>query len=150
MIELRIVQRMIRRGLLAGPAVVAAAFVAGGLRAAISALIGVALALANLWLAGRIIGGVAENRPELLMAAGVASLAVGLVLVVASALVLQRLDAVDFAVTGVVFALGHLALVTWEAADAFLRIDPQTRPNAPATPLEETRGGLGRTAEERS
>jgi hypothetical protein len=136
---------MIRRGLLVSPAVVAAALAVGGLRSSLSALLGVTLALVNLWLAGRIIGGVAENRPELLMAAGLASLAVGLVLVVVSALTLRRFDGADFTVTGVVFALGHLVLVTWEAADAFLRIDPSTHTGLGGSAQQP--GGFGRTAE---
>lgn len=128
------VRRMIVRGLLLAPVVVAGPWLLGGGPASLSAGLGVVLVVLNLALAGRIIGGVAENRPDLLMAAAMAALTVGLVLVVVAAQVLEQIRIVDFAITGVVFAGGHLALVTWEAADAFLKIDSTDRQDVPAPP----------------
>lgn len=115
------VKRMIKRGLILTPLVVAlAAF--GGSGWAFSAAIGMGFALFNLWLTGRIIGGMAENRPELVAIAGFAAFILSLVLLTVAALVIKQVEWLVFPVTGVVLIGAHVTLVTWEAADAFLKL----------------------------
>lgn len=127
MIELEMVRRMIRRGLLFAPLVIAFLWAVGGPRYALSAAAGIALTLVNLWLAGRIIGGLAENRPELLVVGGIGALAVGMGLVIVSLLVLRSIEYLNLTVVGLVLIGGHLGVVLWEAADAFLKIDPEEK-----------------------
>lgn len=127
MIELAMVKRMVRRGLLLGPVAAIAVGLLGGLDYGISSAVGIALALTNLWLAGRIIGGLAENRPELLLAGAFAAFFLGFAFLAGAAIVLSRTGWVDFPVAGVTMIAAHLFLVTWEAADAFLKLPPQDR-----------------------
>jgi hypothetical protein len=118
-IELRMAHRMVIAGTLAAPGVVVALWAFGGAPAALSGAVGVAMALANLWLAARIIGGVAERAPQLLLGAALVAFGAGLALLTALALGLQALDIVSFRVTGFVLIGAHLGLVLWEAARRF-------------------------------
>lgn len=104
------------------PAIVVAIAFSGGPAWAISAAIGIALTLGNLWLAGRIIGGVAENAPQMLLPAGMAAFLGGMLILIGVALGLKRIDYLEFAVTGITLVVLHLVLVTWEAADSFLKL----------------------------
>lgn len=133
MIELQMVKRMIRRGLYLGAPLVVVLAIAGGTSWAVSGLIGLALTLANLWLAGRIIGGMAENRPEMLLPAGMAAFGIGLIMLTISAVVLKRIDSLEFAVTGITLVGVHLTLVLWEAADAFLKLPSKKNEPSPST-----------------
>jgi hypothetical protein len=128
-IELALVYRMIRRGLLLSPIVIAVLAVFGGVEWALSAAIGMALALANLWVAARIIGGVVENRQELVMVAAFAAFILGLALLTVAAIVIKKIESLYFPVTGFVLIGAHMTLVTWEAADRFLRLP---KPGDPA------------------
>lgn len=119
------VKRMIRRGLLLAPVVIAALAVAGGLEWGLSAAIGLAFTIGNLWLMGRLLGGMAENRPELLTMAGFAAFILSLALLAVVAVVIKEIESLYFPVTGLVLIGAHLTLVTWEAADAFLKL-PKT------------------------
>lgn len=127
------VKRMVRRGLLLGPIAVLALGLLGGLDDAASAAAGIALTLANLWLAGRIIGGLAENRPELLLAGAFAAFLFGFAILAVGLVVLRRAAWVDIPVAGLSLIGAHLTLVTWEAADAFLKLPPQDRSTASST-----------------
>ena len=131
------VRRMIRRGLLFAPLVIATLWVMGGPRYGAAAAAGIALTLANLWCAGRIIGGLAENRPELLVVGAIAALVVGMGFVVVGLLVLRSIEYIDLTVAGLVLIGSHLGVVIWEAADAFLKIDGEKKRSLTATP--ETR-----------
>ncbi len=126
MIELRIVHRMLRRGLMLAPLILGGLALLGGGRAALSGAAGLFFSLLNLWVAGRVIGGIAENRPQLLVAAAMTAFTVGLLGLTVAAVLLKRTDAVDFTITGVVLVGVHLFLVTWEAADAFLKMPVQS------------------------
>jgi hypothetical protein len=127
LIELRMVQRMARRGLALGPVVVGGLAIAGALTGgagtalewALSGAVGLAMTLGNLWLAAVIIGGVAERAPHLLMGAALATFALGLILLTGVAFVLQKTGAVFFPVTGFVLVASHLGLVLWDAAGAY-------------------------------
>ena len=113
------VYRMVKRGALMAPFVVAPFFIWGGVEAGLSALIGIAMALFNLLLAGRIIGGVAENKPGMLLPAAMIAFMLGLAVLVAIAFGLEALDFVTFKITGLVLIGMHLVLVLWEAATAY-------------------------------
>jgi hypothetical protein len=125
-IELAMVKRMIKRGLLLAPVVIAALAAFGGLEWGLSAAIGMAFTIGNLWLMGRLLGGMAENRPELLTMAGFAAFILSLALLVVVAVVIKKIDSLYFPVTGLVLIGAHLTLVTWEAADAFLKLPKTT------------------------
>lgn len=126
MIELQMVKRMARRGLLIAPFVVIAMAAFGGARYGLSAAVGIAMTLLNLWLSGWIIGGVAERNPELLLPAGLATFTLGLLLLTGVALGLRAADVVYFPVTGIVLVGSHLLLVLWEAAGAYGHADGKT------------------------
>jgi hypothetical protein len=126
-IELQMVRRMALRGLLLAPFVVVAVAALGGLRYGLSAAVGIAMTLLNLWLSAWIIGGVAERNPELLMPAGLATFTLGLLLLTSIALGLRAADLVYFPVTGIVLVGSHLVLVLWEAAGAYGHVEkPRT------------------------
>jgi hypothetical protein len=122
-IELQMVRRMATRGLLIAPFVVIAVALFGGTRYGLSAAVGIALTLLNLWLSGWIIGGVADKSPELLLPAALATFTLGLLLLTGIALGLRAADLVYFPVTGVVLVGSHLLLVLWEAAGAYGHVD---------------------------
>jgi hypothetical protein len=122
-IELQMVRRMAFRGLLIAPLVIAVLAAFGGVRYGVSAAAGLAMTLLNLWLSGRIIGGVAEKNPELLLPAGLATFTLGLLLLTGIALGLRAADLVYFPVTGIVLVGSHLLLVLWEAAGAYEHAD---------------------------
>lgn len=124
MIELQMVARMMKRAVVVAPFVCAALAVFGGWDYALSGAIGFALTIANLWLSARIIGGVAEKSPQLLVPAALATFTLGLVLLVAVALLLRSIEAVYFPVTGFTLIAAHLVLVLWEAAGAYDHAQP--------------------------
>lgn len=116
MIELQMVYRMIRRGvILAGP-VALLLVLWGGVTYAVSGAAGLALALLNLWLAGRIIGGVADTNPQLLLVAGMGTFVLGLMVLTGLAWGLRSFEIISFPVTGVTLVTAHLGLVLWEAS----------------------------------
>lgn len=130
MIELEMVRRMATKGLVISPFVVAVLWLLGGPRWGISAAIGLGMALANLWLSARLIGGVAERNPALLVPAALASFLLGLVLLTAIAALLQALDVVFFPVTGFTLIGAHLVLVLWEAVGDHAPQSPEQRAEA--------------------
>jgi hypothetical protein len=135
------VRRMARRALFLSPIVVIAVAVFGAalgedpLVWGLSAAVGLAMTLANLWLAARIIGGVAENNPQLLLVAAMISFMLGLALLTGLAFALKAADFVYFPVTGFTLIGAHLVLVLWEAARAY-PISENEHPNSDTTPSD--------------
>jgi hypothetical protein len=125
------VHRMIRRGLLLAPVLAVLLGIFGSLEWAVSGIAGIAMTLGNLWLAARIIGGVAERTPSLLLPAALASFFLGLMVLTGIALALRAADAVYFPVTGFVLIGSHLGLVLWEAAGSYKRIELNEHPEPP-------------------
>ena len=123
MIERDMVRRMILRGLVLAPVLVAVLWLWRGPTYGWSGAVGLGLTLANLWLSARIIGGVAETSPQLLMPAALATFALGLLLLTGAALALEAADLVFFPVTGFVLIVSHLGLVLWEAAGAYGHVE---------------------------
>ncbi|MGH2731012.1 MAG: hypothetical protein ACRDJI_10455 [Actinomycetota bacterium] len=124
MIELQMVRRMAYRGLLLSPLVVGGLAFWNGTEYAFSGAVGLGMTLLNLWLSARIIGGVAERSPKLLLPAAMATFAFGLLLLTGIALALTATDAVYFPVTGFTLVGSHLGLVLWEAAGAYQKVEP--------------------------
>lgn len=122
MIELQMVRRMARRGLSLAPVLVAALWIFGDARWALSGAVGVGMTIGNLWFAARIIGGVAENNPRLLLPAAFTSFVFGLLILTGIALGLRATDVVEFPITGFVLIGSHLGLVLWEAAGAYDKV----------------------------
>ena len=121
MIERAMVRRMTMKAVVVAPLLLASLWILGGPRYAWSGAVGLVMTLANLWLAARIIGGVAENNPSLLLLAGLAAFGFGLALLTGIAFLLQTRELVFFPVTGFVLVGGHLILVLWEASGAYGR-----------------------------
>jgi len=119
LIEMQMVVRMAKRALLLTPVLVVALWIFGGPVWALSGAVGVAMTLANLWAAARIIGGVADNNPNLLLIAAMVAFTLGLGLLAGVAFGLQALDIVDFPVVGFTLIGTHMALVIAEAGSAF-------------------------------
>lgn len=128
MIEQQLVSKMALRGLWITPAVVAGAWLLGGGEYALSAAVGLAMTLGNLWLAARIIGGVAQSNPALLLGAGFAAFGIGLAVLTGIAFLLQSMSAITFPVTGFTLIGAHLLLVLWVASDAYPDGDGNKRP----------------------
>lgn len=118
MIELAMVRRMARRALVVSPLVIGGLLAWGGFEFAISGAVGIGLTVLNLWLSGRIIGGVAEHNPQLLMPAAMGAFVLGLLMLTGIALGLRETDAVYFPVTGFTLIGTHMLVVLWEAARA--------------------------------
>ena len=121
MIERAMVRRMTMKAVVVAPLLLASLWILGGPPYAWSGAVGLGMTLANLWLAARIIGGVAENNPSLLLLAGLAAFGFGLALLTGIAFLLQTRELVFFPVTGFVLVGGHLILVLWEASGAYGR-----------------------------
>lgn len=124
MIELQMVRRMALRGVLLSPVIVGGLALWNGAEYAFSGGVGLAMTLLNLWISARIIGGVAEKAPRLLVPAAMATFVFGLLLLTGIALVLRATDAVYFPVTGFTLIGSHLGLVLWEAAGAYQKVEP--------------------------
>lgn len=116
MIELQMVRRMTLRALAIAPFIVGALWVWEGSRYGLSAIVGIAMTILNLYLSGVIIGRVADSKPELLMPAALATFMLGLLVLTGIALLLRNTDTVYFPVTGFVLIGSHLLVVLWEAA----------------------------------
>lgn len=113
------VKRMTIRGLVLAPVVVLALWLWNGSDWALSGAVGIAMTLANLYLAGRIIGAVAEKNPNMLLAAAMVAFTIGLGLLVVAAIALKAAEIVNFKVTGLTLIASHFVLVLWEAALAY-------------------------------
>lgn len=116
---------MVKRGFLLAPFAIAFSFLFQGVDGAAAATVGASLALLNLWVSGRVIGGVAENAMHLLLPAAMLMLVFSLILVSVAGVVMTRTDVLDFTVTGLVFLGMHLTLVVWEAAGSLLKLPDQ-------------------------
>ena len=110
------VRRMVVKGLLVAPFIVGALWLWNGADYAFSGAVGLAMTLINLWLAGKIIGSIAERNPKLLLAAAMVAFAAGLAVLTVIAFALKATDVVYFPVTGITLVVAHLGLVLWEAA----------------------------------
>lgn len=126
MIETQMVKRMAIRGVFLAPVVVGALAIAGGWLWAFSAAVGLTMTIGNLWLSARLIGGVAENSPHLLMPVAIATFGLGLLLLTGITIGLKAIDAIYFPVTGFVLIGSHLLLVLVEAAGAYDKVDSKT------------------------
>ena len=125
MIELRMVHRMARRALLLAPPTIAALWIFGSGHWALSGAAGLAMTVINLWFSAQVIGRVAENNPQLLLAAGLVAFMLALLLLVGIALALRASDLVYFPVTGLVLIGSHFVVVLWEAAGAYSFVQPE-------------------------
>jgi hypothetical protein len=118
-IEIDMVRRMTRSAAVVLPFLVVGLWLWDGGEAALSGAIGLVMALANLWLAARVIGGVAETNPQLLVGAAMVAFALGLGGLTALALGLQAMGILSFPVTGLTLVGAHLACVLWEGGRNF-------------------------------
>ena len=125
------VTRMAKRAALLAPIVLAALWIFSGPRAALSGAVGIAMALVNLWAAARIIGGVADNNPNLLLIGGMIAFTLGLVILGGVAYFLHTADVVIFPIVGFTLIGTHMLLVLTEARTAYpIRKPVDARSNA--------------------
>jgi hypothetical protein len=134
LIEMQMVRRMTLRALIVSPVIIVALWIYGGTEWGISAAVGIAMAVLNLWLSGRIIGGVAERNPKLLLPVAMATYVIGLMVLTGIALALRAADAVYFPVTGFTLIGVHLLVVLWEASGAYGKL-PTSSTNKPTAEL---------------
>jgi hypothetical protein len=113
------VRRMINRSLYVAPPLLLILLLWNGAEYALSGAVGLAMTLLNLFLAARIIGGVADKSPRLLFPAAMIALTLGLAVLTGIAFALRALDLVYFPVTGLTLVGSHLLLVLWEGAGAY-------------------------------
>jgi len=123
-VEFEMMGNMVRRGLWLTPGVALIGAVIGGLEGFLAAIVGLALTIVNLWFGGRVLGGLAENRPDLLLAGVVLVLLIAFAATIGALVALKQVDFIAFPLTAIIFAGSHLILVTWEAADRFLKPEP--------------------------
>lgn len=124
MVEVQMVRRMFSRSLYVAPVLIAGLWLLQGSLWAVSGAAGIAMTLLNLFIAGRIIGSVAENTPRLLLPAAMVALTLGLAVLTGIAFALKASDLVHFPVTGITLVGTHLLLVLWEGAGAY-KVDPK-------------------------
>lgn len=110
------VRRMISRSVVVAPVLIAGLWIFNGADWAWSGGVGLAMTLLNLLIASRIIGGVAENAPRLLLPAAMVAFTLGLAVLTGIAFALKAFDLVYFPVTGLTLVGTHLLLVLWEGA----------------------------------
>jgi hypothetical protein len=113
------VRRMTKRGLVVAPVLIVILAAVGSTEWAISGAVGIAMTLGNLWLAARLIGGVAENNPQLLLPVALGTFAIGLAMLTGLSLALRAAGLIYFPVTGFTLIGTHFVLVLWEAAGAY-------------------------------
>lgn len=130
MVEVQMVRRMIKHALLIAPFLIIALWLVDGPTWALSGGIGLAMTLLNLVLAARIIGGIADKNPRLLLAAAMVAFSLGLALLTGIAFAVRALDFVYFPVTGFTLIGAHMILVLWEAAAAY-KLNPKNSPVQP-------------------
>ena len=122
------VVRMAKRALFLAPFVVGALWIFASPIWALSGAVGIAMTLGNLWVSARIIGGVADNNPTLLLIAAMVAFTLGLAVLAGVAFGLQALEIVHFPVVGFTLIGSHLVLVVAEAGAAY-PIRKSDRPN---------------------
>jgi hypothetical protein len=135
LIEHEMVTRMTRRAALVFPLVLLALWPLGH-GYALSAGAGLALTLINLWVAGVVIGRVAETSPGLLLPAGLIAFCLGLALVIGGFLLAKQQEAISLPVMGLALIVGHLGLVLWEAATGRASYDRVARASSASTRAE--------------
>ena len=119
-IELQMVHRMAKRGVVLAGVVAIVMLVCRKAPSMPSRLwSALALTIGNLWLSATLIGGVAEKNPQLLLPVGLATFALGLMLVTVVSAVLWQTDLIYFPVTGFTLIGLHLVLVLSEASGAY-------------------------------
>jgi len=114
-IEATIALEMIRRAIVVGPVIVAAAwFLRDGLGAA-SAAIGVAVVAVNFWLSGVILSRAAARSLRAYHAAALLGFFVRLGLITLSMFSVAAVFEVDRPALGIAAVVAYLTLLTWEA-----------------------------------
>lgn len=126
------VRRMALRALAISPVIVGALWFWEGNRYALSGAIGIAMTILNLWLSARLIGGVADKKPQFLMPAAIATFMFGLLVLTGIALLLRSFESVYFPVTGFVLIGSHLVVVLWEAAGNHEKVQKSASASAAA------------------
>jgi hypothetical protein len=116
---MQMVHRMAKRAAYLAPVIILALTIIAGPRAGLSGAIGIAMTLANLWFSARIIGGIADNNPSLLLIAAMGAFTLGLALMGGAAFGLEALDIADFATVGFTLIGTHMVLVIAEFATAY-------------------------------
>src|SRR5215210_1846459 len=102
------VRRMVVKGVLLAPLLFLGLWLWNGTEWAFSGIVGLAMTMLNLLLAARVIGGVVENNPRLLLPAAMVAFTLGLAVLTGIAFALKASDIVYFPVTGITLVGSHL------------------------------------------
>jgi hypothetical protein len=112
--EVEIANDLVRRGLLACPAVLAVAAAIWGLEGLWSGAVAVAIVLVNFTLAARMLRAGARIGPTMLMAAALGGFLLRMGVVVAVVLVVRDQSWIDLTALAITILVTHLGLLTWE------------------------------------
>lgn len=114
-VEAAVARDILRRGLLAAPALVGAAGALGGGSAAASVAFALAVVLANFAVAAGLATWAGRRSPAWVGAAALGGYPLRMALLAASVLAVRRAAWVEPVVVGVALVVAHLALLAWEA-----------------------------------
>jgi hypothetical protein len=113
-VETELVGDMLKRGVPAAPVVVLVAALFAGSSGALSALLAVAVVLANFALAAVSLSWAARTSPTLLMATAFGGFAVRMGIVTLVILAVRHTSWIDLSVFAITILATHLGLLFWE------------------------------------
>jgi hypothetical protein len=114
-VESIVARHTVRRAVLIGPLVVAAAWLLGDAAAAFAGAIGVAVVVVNFLLAGEILSRAARVSMKAYHAAALLGFVVRLALITVTMLLIASVFEIDRPAMGISAVVAYLTLLTWEA-----------------------------------
>ena len=114
-VESIIARHTVRRAVLIGPLVVAAAWLLGDAAAALAGAIGVAVVVGNFLLAGEILSRAARVSMKAYHAAALLGFVVRLALITVTMLLIASVFEIDRPAMGISAVVAYMTLLTWEA-----------------------------------
>jgi hypothetical protein len=113
-VETELVNDMLRRAIPVVPVIVVVAAVLGGAEGAWSALLAVAVVVANFGLAAISLSWAARTSPTLLMAVALGGFLVRMALLTAVILVVRNMSWINLSAFAITILATHLGLLFWE------------------------------------
>ncbi len=114
-VEAAIAGEIVRRAVVVGPVIVAAAWLLRGALGAASAAVGVAVVAANFWLSGLVLSRAAARSMRAYHAAALLGFFVRLGLITLSMFLVAAVFEVDRPALGIAAVVAYLTLLSWEA-----------------------------------
>ena len=113
-VEVQLSSDMVRRGLMAGPALVAISGLIWGLNGLASSAFAVALVLVNFTVAAAMVSGAAKVSTTLVMAAAMSGYLIRLGLIMTAVLFVRDESWISLPALGATIIVTHLGLLIWE------------------------------------